>query len=253
MEGKKLTKQQSKDPFEAAFEEEQQQQQQQQQHQDDDYDSPPASPAPPPPPLPNIISNSESIPNPPPEENDDGDDDNTVLPVVISGDPSSSSSLSAVPANSTAPSLPSSSRGAHKTHRDDNEEEEEEEHMEVELDKFPSSADPDKMAKMQAILSQFTEEQMSRYESFRRAGFQKSNMKRLLTSITGTQKISIPMTIVVSGIAKIFVGELVETARIVMSERKESGPVRPCHIREAYRRLKLEGKVPKRSVPRLFR
>lgn len=42
-------------------------------------------------------------------------------------------------------------------------------------------------------------------------------------------------------------------ARIVMSERKESGPVRPCHIREAYRRLKLEGKVPKRSVPRLFR
>lgn len=134
-----------------------------------------------------------------------------------------------------------------------------------------------------AILSQFTEEQMSRYESFRRAGFQKSNMKKvcfsfffspylllplslglyllvvhiecwsvpilinwpvpiwcvlvkmchihfcicikirnclhvypmvwmqLLASITGTQKISVPMTIVVSGIAKMFVGELVET------------------------------------------
>uniref|UniRef100_A0A803Q4H1 TAFII28-like protein domain-containing protein n=1 Tax=Cannabis sativa TaxID=3483 RepID=A0A803Q4H1_CANSA len=118
---------------------------------------------------------------------------------------------------------------------------------------FPSASDPHKMAKMQAILSQFSEEQMSRYESFRRAGFQKSNMKRLLTSITGTQKISVPLTIVVSGIAKMFVGELVETARIVMSERKESGPVRPCHIREAYRRLKMEGKVPKRSVPRLFR
>jgi len=42
-------------------------------------------------------------------------------------------------------------------------------------------------------------------------------------------------------------------ARMVMMERKESGPIRPCHIREAYRRLKLEGKVPKRSVPRLFR
>ncbi|KAI9398268.1 hypothetical protein POPTR_003G157450v4 [Populus trichocarpa] len=45
-----------------------------------------------------------------------------------------------------------------------------------------------------------------------------------------------------------FVGELVETARLVMKERKESGPTRPCHSREAYRRLKLEGKVPKRSV-----
>ncbi|KAE7996444.1 hypothetical protein FH972_001170 [Carpinus fangiana] len=125
--------------------------------------------------------------------------------------------------------------------------------MDVELSKLPSAADPAKMAKMQAILSQFTEEQMSRYESFRRAGFQKSNMKRLLASITGTQKISVPMTIVVSGIAKMFVGELVETARMVMTERRESGPIRPCHIRESYRRLKLEGKVPKRSVPRLFR
>ncbi|KAK1302752.1 hypothetical protein QJS10_CPB12g00855 [Acorus calamus] len=94
---------------------------------------------------------------------------------------------------------------------------------------------------------------MSRYESFRRSGFQKSNMKRLLVSITGSQKISMPMTIVVSGIAKMFVGELIETGRIVMTERRESGPLRPCHIREAFRRLKLEGKVPRRSVPRLFR
>jgi transcription initiation factor TFIID subunit 11 len=30
-------------------------------------------------------------------------------------------------------------------------------------------------------------------------------------SITGSQKISLPMTIVVCGIAKMFVGELVET------------------------------------------
>ncbi|GAB4840827.1 hypothetical protein Ancab_021587 [Ancistrocladus abbreviatus] len=138
-----------------------------------------------------------------------------------------------------------------KTKEDDDEEEED--NMDVELGKLPSSSDPDKMAKMQSILSQFTEQQMNRYESFRRSGFQKSSMKRLLVSITGSQKISMPMTIVVSGIAKMFVGELVETARIVMTERKESGPIRPCHIREAYRRLKLEGKVPKRSVPRLFR
>ncbi|XP_058101048.1 transcription initiation factor TFIID subunit 11 [Magnolia sinica] len=132
------------------------------------------------------------------------------------------------------------------------EEEEEEENMDVELGKVPSG-DPDKMAKMQAILSEFTEDQMSRYESFRRSGFQKANMKKLLASLTGSQKISVPMTIVVSGIAKMFVGELVEIGKIVMTERKESGPIRPCHIREAYRRLKLEGKVPRRTVSRLFR
>jgi len=39
--------------------------------------------------------------------------------------------------------------------------------------------------------------------------------KQLLASITGTQKISIPITIAVSGIAKVFVGEVVETGRLV--------------------------------------
>ncbi|GMP71248.1 hypothetical protein CsSME_00029734 [Camellia sinensis var. sinensis] len=57
--------------------------------------------------------------------------------------------------------------------------EEEEENMDIELGKLSSTADPHKKAKMQSILSQFTEEQMSRYESFRRSGFQKSNMKRV--------------------------------------------------------------------------
>ncbi|MCO5594872.1 hypothetical protein L7F22_048907 [Adiantum nelumboides] len=75
---------------------------------------------------------------------------------------------------------------------------------------------------------------------------------QLLQSVAGCP-ISAPMTIVMSGIAKMFVGELVETGRRVMTERKETGPTRPCHIREAYRRLKLKGKVPLRSRPRLFR
>ncbi|XP_062160616.1 transcription initiation factor TFIID subunit 11 [Alnus glutinosa] len=206
-------KQVSKDPFEAAFEEQE--------------DSPAVA-----------VDGQQ----------DDVDDDYDGIEIAAAG-PSTSTSTS------TAPTPPVSVAKSNAKSKDDDQEEEEEENMDVELSKLPSAAesDPDKMAKMQSILSQFTEEQMSRYESFRRAGFQKSNMKRLLASITGTQKISIPMTIVVSGIAKMFVGELVETARMVMTERKESGPIRPCHIRESFRRLKLEGKVPKRSVPRLFR
>jgi transcription initiation factor TFIID subunit 11 len=211
---------QSKDPFEVAFEE-----------QDD---SPPDSPIAP----------------------DDNETQNTATQTSLNND----GDADVITANtgSTKPSTSKSVRISHTTPGTTNknkeeDDEEEEENMDVELGKFPSTGDPDKMATMQAILSQFTEEQMSRYESFRRSGFQKANMKRLLASITGSAKISVPMTIVVSGIAKIFVGELVETARMVMTERRDSGPIRPCHIREAYRRLKLEGKVPKRSVPRLFR
>ncbi|XP_019161160.1 PREDICTED: transcription initiation factor TFIID subunit 11 isoform X2 [Ipomoea nil] len=206
---------QSKDPFEAAFEEQE--------------ESPPDSPI--------VAEENETQNEAAITVNDHGTDE-----FVSINHPEN-------PSTSVAATVPTGTAGKPK----EDDEEEEEEHMEVQLGKLASSSDPDKMAKMQTILSQFTGEQMSRYESFRRSGFQKSNMKRLLVSITGSQKISVPMTIVMSGIAKMFVGELIETARMVMSERNDSGPIRPCHVREAYRRLKLEGKVPRRSAPRLFR
>ncbi|KAH9292002.1 hypothetical protein KI387_042807, partial [Taxus chinensis] len=69
------------------------------------------------------------------------------------------------------------------------------------------SEDPDKTERFTAILKKFTPEQMERYESFRRSGFQKANMRR---NIAGCP-VSMPMTIVMSGVAKMFVGELIET------------------------------------------
>lgn len=46
--------------------------------------------------------------------------------------------------------------------------------------------------------------------------------------------------IVVSGCAKLFVGEMVEKALEIMSEWSDAGPIRPEHLREAYRRYKNE-------------
>ncbi|CAD6230327.1 unnamed protein product [Miscanthus lutarioriparius] len=230
-----------KDPFEAAVEEQ---------------DSPPESPAPP-----------EEEPGAAGPADDPEDYDGGPPPRQPSAPASHADAATAAAAAAKA-----KGRVQREQQEDDDDEEDQ---MEVDLEKLPSSTgDPDKLAKMKfvpgyalpvqffnlandtallsvqircAILSQFTEQQMNRYESFRRSGFQKSNMKRLLVGITGSQKISIPTSIVVSGIAKMFV------ARVVMTERKDSGPIRPCHIREAYRRLKLEGKILRRSVPRLFR
>nr|VDC99498.1 unnamed protein product [Brassica oleracea] len=65
-------------------------------------------------------------------------------------------------------------------------------------------------------------------------------LEMMFLLLTGSQKISMPITIVTCGIAKIFVGELVETARVVMgerSERNDSGPIRPCHIKGSYQML----------------
>ncbi|KAL6497322.1 transcription initiation factor TFIID subunit 11 [Orobanche gracilis] len=203
----------SKDPFEIAFE--------------DQEESPPGSPV--------------GV-----DENETQTSAGTVMFVGEDTD----TSADVLPAD---PSIPASLGTAGSIGKNKEDDDDEEENMDVELGKLQASGDPAKMAKMQEILAHFTREQMSRYESFRRSGFQKPNMRRLLTSITGSAKISDPMTIVMSGMAKMFVGELVETARVVMAEREDTGPIRPCHIREAYRRLKLEGKIPKRSVSRLFR
>jgi len=61
-----------------------------------------------------------------------------------------------------------------------------------------------------------------------------------MQSVTNSA-ISQTITIVMAGIAKVYVGELVESARTIMEEWGEEGPVRPKHIREAYRRLKQTG------------
>mmetsp|Transcript_21293 Transcript_21293/g.67383 ORF Transcript_21293/g.67383 Transcript_21293/m.67383 type:complete len:121 (+) Transcript_21293:196-558(+) len=108
-----------------------------------------------------------------------------------------------------------------------------------------------------AILRQLEKmhpDQMERYEAYRRSTFQKSNMKRLLSSIAGSGiNVSPQLTIVMSGIAKMFVGDLVETSRQVMSEGGEEGQIRPSHVREAVARLvKAKRMGTKHNRPRMF-
>ncbi|KAK9499483.1 hypothetical protein O3M35_002513 [Rhynocoris fuscipes] len=105
--------------------------------------------------------------------------------------------------------------------------------------------------KMQVLVSNFTEDQLNHYEMYRRSAFPKAAIKRLMQTLTGTS-ISQNVVIAMSGIAKVFVGEVIEEALDVMERQGDTGPLQPKHLREAVRKLRLRGCIPNCRAKRPF-
>ena len=97
----------------------------------------------------------------------------------------------------------------------------------------------EKTIKMQVLVSAFTSQQQDQYEVYRRATFPKGTVKRLMMNIC---KCPVPQNAVIAmaGIAKVYVGQIVEEACTVKEACGETGPLQPKHLREAYRRLKSQ-------------
>lgn len=61
------------------------------------------------------------------------------------------------------------------------------------------------------------------------------------------------VVIAMSGISKVFAGEVVEEALDYMDQLGESGPLKPKHLREAARRLRQRGVFPKTKKKSVLR
>ena len=89
---------------------------------------------------------------------------------------------------------------------------------------------------IQKTISEMSREDQQRYEIFRRSNFVRGTVKKYINQIIG-QAVNPNMVIGVSGLAKVFVVELVKEAIKVQEENDMQGPLLPFHIHEAMRRL----------------
>ncbi|CAG8521501.1 13088_t:CDS:2 [Ambispora gerdemannii] len=90
---------------------------------------------------------------------------------------------------------------------------------------------------LRALLENFSEEQLQRYEVYRRSSLSKPNVKRLVGQILN-QPCSPTMAFVIAGFTKVYIGEIVELAREVQKDWNQTGALTPEHLREANRRYK---------------
>ncbi|GAA5942249.1 TATA-binding protein-associated factor TAF11 [Sporobolomyces koalae] len=117
--------------------------------------------------------------------------------------------------------------------RDEPDGAEDDEDLKFDDDEFGSNAQEIAKQKedLRVLLEHFNDEQMSRYEHYRRSGLNKSSVRKLVNQVVG-QTVSPSILTVVRGFAKVFVGEIVEKAR---SNSPHPGPLTPQDLRDAYR------------------
>ena len=105
--------------------------------------------------------------------------------------------------------------------------------------------------KLAAALKMMSPSERHRFEHFCRSRFSLSAIKQLLADLHGV-KSTPTMAVVVAGLAKLYVGEIVETARSAMEAHGEVGAIQPRHLREAHRTVREHDEVRAQCLKRPF-
>ncbi|EOD22704.1 hypothetical protein EMIHUDRAFT_195022 [Emiliania huxleyi CCMP1516] len=91
-----------------------------------------------------------------------------------------------------------------------------------------------------------SEEQLERFEQYKRSKLPRAAMRKLMQDVVGSS--TERCAIILSSLAKSYVGELVETAREAATKAGEEGPLQPRHLRAAQRAAQRNGTVPQSAI-----
>ena len=100
-------------------------------------------------------------------------------------------------------------------------------------------------------MAAFSKKQQDQYEIFRRSTFPKSTVRKLIQSVCGGT-VSQNIVIAMAGMAKVYVGEIVEEACLSRDKLGETGALQPRHIREAVRKLRQQQLIPNERHKKTF-
>ncbi|KAL7749595.1 hypothetical protein RI367_005151 [Sorochytrium milnesiophthora] len=112
------------------------------------------------------------------------------------------------------------------------------------------------------VLNFMTEEQRERYFAWKGVAFKRTHIAKIMTHTTGIPGTNKTVPMIVGGVAKSYIGEILQLAMEVKRERGDEGNLKREHIREAYRRYRVErgtdgvslvSSTTNSAPPRLFR
>lgn len=99
--------------------------------------------------------------------------------------------------------------------------------------------DDERKQRLALLVEHFDDDQLSRYEAYRRSNLNKAAVKKI-TNQTLSQSVTANVGTVIGGFAKVYVCEIVQSALEIQNEWGDKGPLLPDHLREAARRYRME-------------
>jgi len=108
------------------------------------------------------------------------------------------------------------------------------------------------VSRIALLMERMDEEQMNRFEAFRRSTLSRASMKKLVSSLINQTLSDEKVNIVLCSLGKMFVGDLIETARRIANDERHEGSLTRSHVFSAYKLLKRKNKSIKRNVGRFF-